>query len=250
MLAHERALRSSFLLPGSYHLGCYFRRPPRLSGRCQPPWLFCLCRLCAGRHRPLTLATLSLLRDMGGSGGLRCLVRRTGRLRDRAPASSRHLRGTGAQAPAVETGRGCVDDAWGGLMTPAFCRLCGKPLETMEARHRGVHFECPDDEAAPEKPGEARLLNAPATWVCLPLFRAVAQARLAASHLAQTVTHLERARAFLAQVQGEHVPDVSSARLAFSAHALDAAVLRVSLEEMAQGLETEAETTAGKAGRP
>ncbi len=70
VLAHEGRLRASFLLPGSHHLRCYLRCPPR-SPRCfQPRWLR-LRRRCVRRHRTAYSAAPEHQHYLGWSGGLR-----------------------------------------------------------------------------------------------------------------------------------------------------------------------------------
>ncbi|SEU36995.1 hypothetical protein [Stigmatella erecta] len=128
------------------------------------------------------------------------------------------------------------------------CVRCGKPVGPGEDAWwaPNVHRAC-ETGAAPAEASTSRLLNVRAVSLeCMPLFRAVAQVRLAVSHLAQSMAHMERARRFLGEVLGKPDLDVAVPRLALSAYALDVAVMRVGLESAAQDLEHEAEAVATK----
>jgi hypothetical protein len=134
------------------------------------------------------------------------------------------------------------------------CVRCGKLVRAGEAAWWAphVHRACETGDA-PAEASASRLLNVSAASLeCMPLFRAVAQTRLAASHLAQAATHMGRARTFLAELRAEPSLDLAGPRLALSAHALDVAVMRAGLEHVAQDMEAEAEAAAvaAKGGTP
>jgi hypothetical protein len=128
------------------------------------------------------------------------------------------------------------------------CRRCGGQVHPEEAGpHSDIHRWCA--EAEESKKHGARLVNVRAVSVeAMPAFRAVAQVRLAASHLAQAMTHMGRARGHLTELLGASSLDVTAPQLALGAHALDVAVMRAHLERAAQDLEHEAETMAMKGG--